>query len=222
MLSSTFDKVVPITDLTSAAIHFLDKYNYDILGSSIANIKRTKTLEAKIEENMDIKYYEREYEATEKDNEYGIHVQKQEERRYISKTGEPYKRKTCIVLSKEIESNSLGIEDYYYYYILYRKKTLTSWSSQLNMSKKFCRSPGFYLPFSILKHIDTNKAKETSEIVFVLADPERGITPRFYSARSRNIFKYFIKNKMPLMINRYGEMVTGIPLNELGEYIFEK
>lgn len=214
---SVFDKVVQVTDLTSAAIYFLDKYNSDIL-KEVSNIKRTKTLESKIE-IMNKKYFDREYSATEKDNEYGIPVQQQEGVRYhtLDKNDNTNKRNICIVLSKEIDSNNLGIEDYYYYYILYRKKTLTSWSSQLNMSKKFCRSPGFYLPFSILKHIDNNKVKEISEIVFVLADQERGIQPRIYSTKSSNIFKYFLKNKMPLLINRWGEMVTGIPLDELSE-----
>lgn len=217
---SVFDKVVQVKDLTSAAIYFLDRYNGDL--SSISNIKRTKTLESKIEV-MNKKYFDKEYAATEKDNEYGIPVQQQEGKRYHfqDKKDKMNNRKTCIILSKEIDSNPLGIEDYYYFYILYRKKTLTSWSSQLNMSKKFCRVPGFYIPFSVLKHIDNNKVKETSEIVFVLADPEKGIQTRIYSAKSSNIFSYFLKNKMPLMINRWGEMVTGIPLDELSSDIYK-
>jgi hypothetical protein len=195
-----------ISDLDMAALYF--GIEYTRRQDKIINIKPAGKVKPVVE-IMDKKYYEKEYEAYEKGNDHRVLVRKQENNtRYNWEN--PSKDDTTskpisIILGKEIKKNGLGIEDEYYFYVIFRKKTLDSWSRSLDI-KKYIRTPGIYIPFSILKHIDNQKVKEVSELCLVLGDG------RIYTIPSRDLFKYFFKHKMPLLINAYGQMMTAAPL----------
>jgi hypothetical protein len=194
-----------------AALYF--GIEYTRRQDKIINIKPIGKVKPVVE-IMDKKYYEREYEAYEKGNDHRVLVRKQENNtRYNWEN--PSKDDTTskpisIILGKEIKKNGLGISDMYYYYVLFKKKTLNSWARSLGMTK-YIRSSGIYIPFSILKHIDNQKVKEFSELALVLGDG------RIFTIASRDLFKYFFKHKMPLLINAYGQMMTAIPLEIMDE-----
>jgi hypothetical protein len=176
----------------------------------ITNIRRVKTLRAEID-ILEPKFYEHEYPAA--DSGYGVLVRKQENKPRFDKEHGENNREICAVLEKEVV-NGLGMSDSYYYYIIYRNKLLTGWANALDL-KKYFRQSGFYLPFSILKHMDTNKLKHTSELILMYNPPD--IQTKLYSVKSSSLFEYFTKNKLPLLISAYGEYTTAIPLEIMSE-----
>jgi hypothetical protein len=192
-----------VDNLSIAATYFTIKY--EELLPELVNIRKVKTLVSQVD-ILDPKFFEREYEAHE--SGLGILVRKQQGARF--RPGEKgHEYKICVVLEKEIEKNGLGIADSYYFYVIHRSKLLNGWGRALNL-KKYFRAPGFYLPFSILKHIDVNKVKDTSELVVMIQENEQPILKRI---SSKDLFDYYFKEKQPLMIDSYGSYKTAIPMS---------
>jgi hypothetical protein len=194
-----------IDNLSIAATYFTIKYE-ELLPEPI-NIRKVKTLVSQVD-ILPPKFRERDYEAYE--SGLGLLVRKQQGARY--RPGEKgHEYKICVVLEKEIEKNSLGIADSYYFYVIHRSKLLNGWGRTLNL-KKYFRAPGFYLPFSILKHIDVNKVKNTSELVLMVNNSDE-TEPILKRISSKALFDFYIKEKMPLMIDSYGSYKTAIPMS---------
>lgn len=153
-----------------------------------------------IYEKMDAKYFEREYEAFEAGNEFQMPVRKQAETLWISD------RPFAIVLKEEVK-NALGMDDYAFHYLVYRKKPIIKWSETINVPK-YRSKPGIYLPFAVLKHMQRNMVLRNSFLVAVFADG------RIYRAKTGDIADYFIKTiREKMFINEYGVLTTGISMD---------
>jgi hypothetical protein len=198
-----------INNLVLASTYFIIKYNE--MSDEITNLRKVKTLRAETD-ILEPKFYEREYNANE--SGYGVLIRKQERGPRLQKEDN---RRICSILEKEV-INGLGMVDSYYYYIIYRNRLLNSWANAFEL-KKYFRTPGIYLPFSILKHIESNKLKHTSELVLMYNPPD--VNPKLYSIKSADLFKFCTSNKLPLIISAYGEYTTAIPFELLGEFKVE-
>lgn len=195
-----------INNLDMASVYFIVKYNE--MSKELTNLRKVKTLRAEID-LLEPKFTEREYTANE--SGYGVLIRKQERKPHLKNKED--NRRICSILEKEVV-NGLGSADSYYYYIIYRNRLLNSWANAFEL-KKYFRQPGIYLPFSILKHIESNKLKYTSELILMYNPPD--IQPKLYSIKSADLFKFCTTNKLPLIISAFGEYTTAIPLQIMSE-----
>ena len=184
---------IVIPNLDTSVLHFTSSF---LDNEPLVNLRDAGIVKPEYEPLSD-KYYKKEMEIGDPDNEYACLVRKQEYRRF--KSDKP----VSIIRRKEI-TNALGCDDDYYYYIIYRSKWLNSWYKSFRLDK-YKRKEGIYIPFNILKHIDRNKLEQISEVVLVMGD-----SSIFYS-KSTDVLNFFRKNKMPLVVNSYGLMQTCLP-----------
>jgi hypothetical protein len=204
--NNNIQELLEVANLDMAVLHFGVKFS-EKYGLTTYNLKPVGIVPPVFEEMDNYAHYEREMDIGDPDNKFGMLVRKQI---YQNKKKD---RPVSVILKKEIEKNGLGLEDEYYYYIIYRKGLLNTWGNALGL-KKYQRALGFYLPFSIMKHIDESKVKFRAELVLVLGDG------RIYTVKAEDLFRYFFKIKMALIINAWSQCVTGIPIND-GEVMKE-
>lgn len=172
--------------------------------------------------NLESKYYERDLERHETENDKGMYVCRQKGFRNDLEGQEKYDKEwrvNCKVLERTIE-NPLGMDDFYYYYVVYRdtKQINTSWSRKLDL-KKYQFTVGLTLPFYILKHIEKNGVLRFSELIVATPfDSLDNETIVFYTVSSAVLSKFFLDHRMPTFISPSGETTTGLPKELLKKY----
>jgi hypothetical protein len=203
MSSSSFQwKSIP--DLEIAVSHFGIRWA-ESKYPKLINLKRRDKVFANLR-SLDRKYFEQDFSAQE--SGFGYRVKKQEGARFNYRTkeeNEEHQQPISIVLSEEFQ-NGLGMDDFFYYFIIYRKKISNTWGKSLNLTK-FERHPGFYIPFDILKYIEDNKVQEQSYLVVVLQDTD------IYKQGAKTASEFTMKNDFPVFLDSRGVLTTGLPLD---------
>ena len=186
------------------------------------NLSLKKGIEVRADQIDDIgyKYFLKSYDRIDPENEYGLLIRQQWGERHKYKTAqEKYdnqKRVNAIILEKEI-INNFGMPDTYYYYVTHRRKLLTSWSRAFELTKFGSFARGFYLPFYILKHIEKNQKQQFSSLVLIVDNENHLDSYNIYVAKATVLNEFYLKNRMPLIINAYGEYTTGFPIEIMEE-----
>lgn len=193
-----------------------------VLTFRLKNLSLKKGIEIKAKQIPDIgyKYFLRSYDRIDPENEYGLLIRQQYgERIKYDDPQEEYdkqKRVSAVILEKEIK-NPFGMPDTYYYYVIHRRKLLTSWSKAFELKNYGSFSRGFYLPFYILKHIEKNQKQEFSSLVLIVDNENHLDEYTTYVATATVLNGFYLKNRMPLIINAYGEYTTGFPIEIMEE-----
>ena len=184
-----------IPDLEIAVSHFGLTLVDSRRPTTVNLIRRDKVL-GHIEK-LDDKYFMQEHDA--KESGYGYVVKKQE---WPRRADYP-----LAIIMREEFTNGLGMEDFYYYFIMYRHKLSTGWFKTFDL-KKYERQPGIYIPFDILARIRDDKVLEQSRLVIVMEDST------IYIMDAKPAFDFYEKNGKPLFLNSRGLLMTGLPISE--------
>lgn len=190
------------------------------------DIPLKKGIEIKADQVPDIpyKYFKRQYDKYDPENEFPNLVRQQygdpvERAKYKQDPQQRYdnqKRVNAILLEREV-TNPLGMSDTYYYYVIHRKKLITTWSRSLGLKKFGYFERGFYLPFYILKHVEKNQKQKFASLVLTVNSENHTDEYNTYIAPVTILNEFFLTNRMPLLINAYGEYVTGFPISIMEE-----
>ena len=180
-----------INNLREAVAHFhnlfVQKDNY------MSQLHEAGFIKPKYEA-LPAKYFLREYEVVDKGNDYALHIQKQSD-------GKRYYFPNAFILREAVAQNALGMPDNHYYVIIFRKKWLNSWGRNLGNLE----GQGINLPGRILEYVDNNKMTNQSELVLILGNKD------IYTVNMDTVWKYYNKMKVPLFVNQFSQLVSGLP-----------
>lgn len=169
------------------------------------------------------KYFLKEYKKDDPENDYNYTVRKQADSypRAIHQEKDPQKRYdmedrvNAIVLEEDIK-NPLGADDLYYHYILYKYKYNTTWARSLGMKQYGSNTQGCYFPFYVLKHIWEHQNQNFSCVVVAMPDEQNKGEFLYHKAPSSKLIDFYAENQKPILLNAYGELMTGFPLLTAG------
>ncbi len=147
-------------------------------------------------ENLGRKYFIREHDIGDKDNDFNVLIQKQSD---AKRFGSP----VAHILRYDIKANALGIMDAHYYIIIYRRKWLGNWGRNLGDAGE---GPGVAVPGRILQYVENNKMDHQSDLVLVLGDGS------IHQAGLAGLRRFYDKKlKIPLYVSQWGQLMTGFP-----------
>ena len=169
---------------------------------------------------LDKKYWDKEHKKDDPDNDFPYTVRKQVgpyPRPVYPTPEEEYKEqwRTDAVVLEEYITNNLGMPDTIYHYLLYKPKLNTTWARSLGLKKYGFFSKGFYCPYYILKHIVDTQIEKFAYLIIATPNELDTSQTLFYKAPAKPLIQFFMDNKMPIIMNAYGQQMTAFPMQEL-------